>query len=82
MDMVRVRLASSVVWCGELNIHELVDVALGTNYAQVFVDQFIDLHQVDVDDVVPPIINLSDAKRHASLLSSFLSKNSIYFGVK
>ena len=27
---------------------------------------------VDVDDVAPPTIKLSDAKCHASLLSSFL----------
>jgi hypothetical protein len=39
------------------------------------------LNSVDVDDVVPPIIKLSDAKRHASLLSSFLLKNSLYFDV-
>ena len=32
---------------------------------------------VDVDDVAPPIVKLSDAKRHASLLSSFLSRNSL-----
>ena len=27
---------------------------------------------VDVDDVVPPTVRLSDAKRHASLLYNFL----------
>ena len=36
---------------------------------------------MDMDDVAPPIIKLSDAKRHASLLYSFLLENSIYFGV-
>ena len=41
----------------------------------------IRVSSVDVDDVAPPIAKLSDAKRHASLLSSFLSKNSFYFGV-
>ena len=35
---------------------------------------------VDVNDVAPPTINLSDAKRHASLLSTFLLENSLYFG--
>ena len=64
----------------ELSIDELVDVALGTNYAQDF-DLNVDLHSVDVDDVAPPTIKLSDAKRHASLLSSFLLENSLYFGV-
>ena len=34
-----------------------------------------------MDDVAPPILKLSDANRHASLLSSFLSENSLYFGV-
>jgi hypothetical protein len=33
-----------------------------------------------VDDVAPPTLNLSDAKHHASLLSSFLLENSLYFG--
>ena len=36
---------------------------------------------MNMNDVAPPIIKLSDAKRHASLLSSFLLENSIYFGV-
>jgi hypothetical protein len=52
---------------------------LATNYAQDF-DLNIDLHLVDVDDVAPPIVKLSDAKCHASLLSSFLLENSLYFG--
>jgi len=52
----------------ELNIDELLDVTLGINYAQGF-DLNVDLHSVDVDDVAPPIVKLSDAKRHASLLS-------------
>ena len=34
-----------------------------------------------MDDVTPPTIKLSDAKRRASLLSSFLLENSLYFGV-
>ena len=53
---------------------------MGTNYAQDF-DLNIDLHSIDVDDVAPPRVKLSDAKRHTSLLSSFLLKNSLYFGV-
>ena len=36
---------------------------------------------MDMDDVAPPIIKLSDAKRHASLVSSFLLENSIYFSI-
>jgi hypothetical protein len=58
-----------------------VDGALGINYAQGF-DLNVDLHSVDVDDVTPPTIKLSDAKRHASLLSNFLSDNSLHFDVK
>ena len=50
----------------ELSTDELVDVALEINHAQGF-----DLHSVDVNDVDPPTIKLSDAKRHASLLSNF-----------
>ena len=79
MDMVRVRVVSCLVCCHELSTHESEDVALGTNYTQDF-DLNIDLHLVDVD-VAPPIVKLSDAKRHASLLSSFLLENSLYFGV-
>ena len=36
---------------------------------------------VDVGDVAPPTVKLSDAKCHASLLSRFLLENSLYFGV-
>ena len=71
MDMVRVSVASCLVCCCELNVFELVDVALGPNYAQDF-HLDIDLHLVDVDDVAPPTVKLSDAKRYPSCLSSFL----------
>ena len=64
----------------ELSTNELVVVALGINYAQGF-DFNVDLHLVDVDDVAPPIVKLSDAKRHVSLLSNFLLDNSLQFGV-
>jgi hypothetical protein len=64
----------------ELSIDELVDAALGINYAQGF-DLNVDFHSVDVDDVAPPIVKLSDAKHHASLLSTFLVNNSLHFGV-
>ena len=63
----------------ELSTDELVDAALGVNRAQGF-DLNVDLHSVDVDDVAPPTIKLSDAKHHASLLSNFLLDNS-HFGV-
>ena len=55
----------------ELSIDELVDIALGINFAQGF-DLDVDIHSIDVDDIFPPIANLSDAKRHASLLSYFV----------
>ena len=58
-----------------MSTNELVDVALGTNHAQDF-DLNVELDTIDVDDVDPPTIKLSDAKRHASLLSSFLLENS------
>ena len=64
----------------ELSINELAVVALGINYAQG-IDFNVDLHSLDVDNVAPPTIKLSDAKRHASLLSNFLLDNSLYFGV-
>ena len=64
----------------ELSTDELVDVVLRTNSTQDF-DLNIDLYSVHVDDVVPPTIKLSDAKRHASLLSSFLLENFLYFGI-
>ena len=41
----------------------------------------VDINSVDVDDVAPPAIKLSDAKHHASLLSNFVLENSLYFGV-
>jgi hypothetical protein len=55
----------------ELSIDELVDVVLGINYVQGF-DLNVDLHSIHVDDVAPPTVKLSDAIRHASLLSDFL----------
>ena len=58
-----------------LSPNELVDVALGINYAQGF-DLNVDMHSVDVDDVAPPTIKLSDVECHASLLSNFLLDNS------
>jgi hypothetical protein len=64
----------------ELKTNELVDDALGINYAQGF-DLNVDMHSIDVDDVAPPTIKLSDAKRHASLLFNFLLNNSLHFGV-
>ena len=64
----------------ELNTDDLVDVVLETNYAQEFYLN-VDLESLDVDDVAPPIVKLSDAKRHASWLSSFLLEDSLYFGV-
>jgi hypothetical protein len=64
----------------ELSIDELVDAALGINHAQGF-DLNVDLHSVDVDDVAPPTLKLSDAKRHASLLFTFLLDNSLHFDV-
>jgi hypothetical protein len=41
-------------------------------------DLNFDLDLIDVDNVAPPTIKLSDAKRHASLLSSFLLENSLH----
>jgi hypothetical protein len=64
----------------ELSTDELVDVALGINYAHGF-DLNVDLHSLYVDDVAPQLIKLSDAKHHASLLSNFLIDNSLHFGV-
>ena len=58
----------------ELNTDELVDVALGINYAQGF-DLNVHLHLIDVEDVIPPTVKL-DAKYHESLLSNFLLDNS------
>jgi hypothetical protein len=53
-----------------LNTDELVDAALGIDCAEGF-DLDVDLHSVNADDVAAPTVKLSDAKRHASLLSSF-----------
>jgi hypothetical protein len=64
----------------ELSVDELVDVALGINYAQGF-NLIVDLHLVDVDDVAPPTIKISDIKRHASLFSNFLLGNSLHYGI-
>ena len=64
----------------ELSIDEWVDVALGANYAQGF-DLNVDMHSIDVNDVAPLAVKLSDAKHHASLLSNFLLDNSLHFYV-
>jgi hypothetical protein len=45
----------------ELSVDELVDVASGTNSSHDF-DLNVDLHLVDVDDIAPRTIKLSDAK--------------------
>ena len=62
-----------------MSTDELGGVALGTNYAQDL-DLNVKLDSLNVDDVVPPTIKLNDDKSHASLLSSFLLENSLYFG--
>ena len=79
MDMVKVRVASSLVLNIELelSIDELVDIALVSNHAQDF-DLNVDLDSVYVDDVAPLIIKLCDAKRRASLLSSVILENTLY----
>ena len=62
----------------ELSTNELVDVPLGSNYAQSFYLN-VGLHSVDVDDVAPPTIKLSDVERHASLLSIFFIRQLFTF---
>ena len=57
-----------------------MDVVLKINHAQGF-DHIVELHTVDVYDVAPPTIKLSDAKRHPSLLFNLLVDNSLHFGV-
>ena len=47
-----------------------MDVALGVNYAHGF-DLNVDLHLVEVGDVAPPTVKLSDARGHSSVLSNF-----------
>ena len=64
----------------ELGTDELLDDALRTNFAQDF-DLNVDLDLVAVKDVASPKVKLSDAKRHASLLSSFLLENTLNFSV-
>jgi hypothetical protein len=64
----------------ELSTNDLVDVALGINYAQSF-DLNVDLHSINVDDVAPLIVKLNDAKCEASFLFNFLLDNSLHFGV-
>jgi hypothetical protein len=64
----------------KLSTDELVDVALGINYAQGF-DLNVDLHSINVDDVTPPTLKLSDAKCDASLLSDFLLDKSLHFDI-
>ena len=54
-----------------LSTDELADATLGTNSTQDF-DLSVDLDSIDMNDVAPPKIKLSDAKFHASLLSSSL----------
>jgi hypothetical protein len=54
-----------------LSIDELVDIALETDYAQDF-DLDVDLDSVDVNDVVPSIVKLNDAKI-GLLIQKFLS---------
>ena len=46
-----VRVVSCLVCCRELYTDELVDVDLGTNYAQDF-DLDIDLHSIHMDELL------------------------------
>ena len=57
-----------------------MDVALEIIFAQSF-DLNVELHSMHAYDVASPIIQLSDAKHHASLLSNFLLNFLLYFGV-
>ena len=52
-----------------------MDVALGINFAQGF-HLNVDLHSINVDDITPPTVKLSNAKCHASFLFNFLLDNS------
>ena len=61
-----------------MSINILVNVALGINYAQGF-DMIVDLHSIDVDDVAPPTVKLSDVEHHASLLFNYLLNNFLTF---
>jgi hypothetical protein len=78
-----IQIEGEVITELELSALELVDVALGNNYAQGAqgLDLNVDLHFVDVDDVAPPTVKLSDAKCHASLLSNLLLDNSLNYDV-
>ena len=60
----------------ELNTNELVDGALGIKVDAQGFDLNVDLHLVNVDDITPPTIKLSDVKCRASLLFNFLLDNS------
>jgi hypothetical protein len=61
----------------ELSIDQLVDATLRINHAQGF-DLNVDLLSIDVD-VAPPTIKITDAKRHASLLSNFFIRQLFTF---
>jgi hypothetical protein len=64
----------------ELSNDELVDGALGINYAQGYLN--VDLHSIDrCGWCALPTVKFSDAKHHASLLFNFLLDNSLHFGV-
>jgi hypothetical protein len=61
----------------ELSIDELVDATLGINHAQGF-DLNVDVHSVDVDDVAPPTIKLSDVF-HILTNTKFVHITSTYY---
>ena len=75
-----IQMEGKIVTELELSTDELMDIALGINYAEDF-DFNVDMHSIHVDGVAPPIVKLSDAKCHASLLSNFLLDNTLHFGV-
>jgi len=62
----------------ELSTDELVDAALGVNHAQDF-DLNVDLHSVDVDDVAPPTVKLSDALTSCIIVVYFLIRQLFTF---
>jgi hypothetical protein len=64
----------------QLSFDDVVVATSGINHIEGFYLN-VDMHSVDVDNVAPPTVKLSDAKCHASLLFDFLVDNSLHFGV-
>ena len=64
----------------EYCMSEMVDTALGQRIKLASLELTVEtVNRLDVDERPPPIVNLTDAQRHAQLIATILMDNSLDF---